>query len=571
MAKNQDLAKIFYEMADYFEMEDIAFKPYAYRRAAVSLEGLEEDVREIYKRGGIRLFWEIPGVGKNIAEEIKEYLEKGKIKRHQFFKKRFPLNLEELKRIEGMGPKKAKTLYQKLGVKDLKTLEKSARSHKIAPLFGFGEKTEKNILEGISFLKRNQGRFLLGEILPKTKEVCEKLKRLKEVEKISTAGSVRRMKETIGDADFLVVSKNPARVMNFFTSLSGVVKIWSKGKTKASVRTQEGFDMDIRVVPAKSYGSALQYFTGSKEHNIAVRKIAINKGLKLSEYGLFRGSKMIAGPTEEDIYRKLGLQLIPPELRENQGEIKAAAEKKLPRLISYGSLKGDLHVHTVWSEGKHSIEEMALVAKSLGYQYLGISDHAKLPIANGLDERRFLKQMEEIDKINKKIRGIRILKGAEVNILENGSLDVKDEVLAKMDYVIAGIHSGFKTERVKITERIVRAIKNPRVSIISHLTARKIGERDERPIDLDKIFRAAKEHKVFLEINSQPKRLDLKDVNIRLAKDAGVKMVINTDAHSKDHLNFMELGIAQARRGWAEKKDIINTYPLEKLLGFFKK
>lgn len=571
MTKNQEIAGIFNKIADFLEMEKAAFKPYTYRRAAIALESLEENIEEIYKKGKIKALLGIFGVGRSMAEKIEEYLKTGKIKYYQDLKRKTPIKIEELTAVEGLGPKKVKVLYQKLGIRNLKNLEKAARAHKIAPLFGFDVKTEKNILEGISFLKRSRGRFLLGEISPQVKEVYEKLKNLKEVERIDTAGSVRRMKETIGDVDFLVISKNPAKVMNFFVSLPGVVKIWGKGITKSSVRIKEGFDVDIRVVPVKSYGSALQYFTGSKEHNIATRKIAMYGGLKLSEYGLFRGSKMIAGETEEGIYKALGMQWIPPELRENQGEIEAALGEKLPQIIGYNDIRGDLHVHTVWSDGKQTIERMVLAAKTMGYKYLGISDHSKLPVANGLDEKRFLKQMEEIDKLSGKIRGIKILKGAEINILENGSLDIKDEVLAKLNYVIAGIHSGFKMEKEKMTERIIRAMKNPRVDIIAHLTSRKMNQREECQIDLDKILRAAKEYNVVLEINSQPIRLDLKDVNIRRAKEAGVRMVINTDAHHKDQLRFIEFGIAQARRGWAEKEDIINTQSIDKLIKSFKK
>jgi len=440
-------------------------------------------------------------------------------------------------------------------------------------------------LEGIEFLKRSKGRFLLGEILPKVKEVHEKLKNLKEVEVISACGSIRRMKETIGDVDFLVTTKNlhPVRkkssngagkIMDFFVSLPGVIKIWGKGSTKSSVRLREGFDMDIRVVPAKSYGSALQYFTGSKEHNIALRKIAIDKGLKLSEYGLFRGPKMIAGESEEEIYKALGMDWIPPEMRENQGEIDAALEKKLPRLIDYKDIKGDLHCHSKWDGGKNTILEMAERAKEMGYQYLGITDHTKfLRIEHGLNEKQLAQQRKEIDKLNEKFKKenikFRILQGAETNILNDGSIDIKDEALKKLDYVIAGVHSNFKMPKEKMTERIIRAMKNPNVDIISHPTGRILKRRDEYQIDFDKILRAAKETKTILEINSFPERLDLNDQNIRRAKEAGVKMVINTDSHHKDQLRFIEFGIAQARRGWATAEDIINTQPLEKLLKYF--
>ena len=569
--KNQEIAKIFSEIADYLEMEGVAFKPYAYQKAAITLETLEEDVEEIYKRGGIEALKEIPGVGESIALKIEEYLKTGKIKYYEEFKKKIPVDLEEIIAIEGMGPKRAKVLYEKLGIKTVEELERAAKAHKIAPLFGFGEKTEKNILEGIAFLKRSKGRFLLGEILPTVKEVYEKLKSLKEIETIDPAGSVRRMKETIGDVDFLVISEKPEKVMDFFTSLPGIEKIWGKGKTKSSVRMKEGFDMDIRVVPKRSYGSALQYFTGSKDHNIALRKIAIDKGLKLSEYGLFRGSKMIAGKNEEEIYKALGMDWIPPELRENQGEIELALERKLPKIIDYKDIKGDLHCHTKWDGGADTIEEIVEVAKKMGYQYIGIADHTKfLRIEHGLDEKKLALQRKEIDNLNKKLKNFKILQGAETNILPDGSIDIKDEALKKLDYVIAGIHSSFKMEKEKMTERIIKAMKNPNVDIISHPTGRILKRRDEYQIDFDKILRAAKEFGAILEINSFPERLDLNDQNIRRAKEAGVKMVINTDSHHKDQMRFIEFGIAQARRGWAEKEDIINTQPLEKLLKFFK-
>ena len=573
--KNQEIANIFYEIADFLEMEGVQFKPYAYQKAAITLETLEGDVEEIYKRGGFKALKEIPGVGESIAEKIEEYLKTGKIKYWEELKKKTPVNIEELTAVEGLGPKRVKVLYQKLGIRNLKDLERAARAHKIAPLFGFDVKTEKNILEGIAFLKRSKGRFLLGEILPIVKEVYEKLKNLKEVERVDPAGSVRRMKETIGDVDFLVISKNPEKVMDFFTSLPRIVKIWGKGSTKSSIRMREGFDMDIRVVPARSYGSALQYFTGSKEHNIATRKIAMDKGLKLSEYGLFRGPKMIAGKTEEEVYKALGMQWVPPELRENQGEIEAALEGKLPKIIDYKDIKGDLHCQSKWDGGADMIEEIAQAAREIGYQYIGIADHTKfLRIEHGLDEKKLSQQRKEIDKLNFQFPisnfQFRILQGCEANILNDGSIDIKDEALKKLDYVIAGVHSSFKMEKERMTERIIKAMKNPNVDIISHPTGRILKRRNEYQIDFDKILRAAKETGTILEINSFPERLDLNDQNIRRAKEVGVKMVINTDSHHKDRLRFIEFGIAQARRGWAEKEDIINTQPLEKLLKFFK-
>ncbi|MDD3102286.1 MAG: PHP domain-containing protein [Patescibacteria group bacterium] len=592
---NQELAKIFYEIAEYLEMQGVSFKPYAYQKAALTLETLEESAEDIYHKDGLKGLEKIPGVGESIALKMEEYLKTGKIKYYQKLKKQTPVKIDELTAVEGMGPQKIKILYEKLKIKDLKDLEKAAQSHKIAPLFGFGEKTEKNILEGIEFLKRSKGRFLLGEILPMAKEIYQKLENLKEVEKVDMAGSLRRRQETIGDVDFLVISENPKKVMDFFVSLPGVIKVWGKGMTKASVRMNNGFDMDIRVVPKNSYGAALQYFTGSKDHNIVVRKIAMEKGLKLSEYGLFRGSKMIAGKTEEEIYKALNMNWIPPEMRENRGEIEAALKNNLPKIIDYNDIKGDLHCHSNWDGGENTILEMTDKAMEMGYEYIGISDHTKfLRIENGLDEKQLLKQHEEIEKLNSKFRPkadqpragkiltstkvivdeqnskFRILHGCETNILNDGSVDIKDEVLKKLDFVIAGVHSNFKLSKEKMTARIIKAMKNPNIDIISHPTGRIIKKREEYQIDFNEILKAAKQTGTILEINAHPVRLDLNDQNIRRAKEMGVKMIINTDAHHRDQMKLMEFGIAQARRGWAEKKDIINTQPLEKLLEYLK-
>jgi len=572
--KNQELSKIFNEMESFLQAEGVAFKPYAYSRAALSLEGLSKDVSEIYREGGVKALLEISGVGKAIAEHIEEYLKTGKIKPYEELKKKLPIKMDELVRVEGMGVRKAKILYQKLGVKNLKDLEKAAKAHKISLLFGFGEKTEKNILQGLEFLKRDKGRFPLYEIMPSVKYIFKKIENLKEVEKISLAGSLRRKKETIGDVDILVVSKKPAKVMDFFVGLDGVEKVWGKGGTKASVRMRDGFDVDLRVLPEESYGSALQYFTGNKDHNVATRRIAISKGLKLSEYGVFKGKKMIAGKTEEEVYKAIGLPFIEPELRENEGEIDAALNGKLPKVVGYKAIKGDLHCHSNWDGGENSIEEMAQAAMDLRYEYIGISDHTKfLVIENGLNEEKLLKQHEAIKKINDKFIeqkiNFRILHGCETNILKDGSVDIKDEVLEKLDYVIAGVHSSLKISKQEMTERVIKAMRNPNIDIIAHPTGRIVGQRDEYQIDFDKILKIAKETGTILEINSSS-RLDLRDLYIRRAKNEGVKMIINTDSHHKEQLNLMEYGIGMARRGWAEGEDIINTLPVEKLLEYFK-
>lgn len=575
--KNQELSKIFFEMADYLELDGVSFKPYAYRRAALSLDSLKDDVGEAYRNGGIKALKEISGVGEGIAKGIEEYLKNGKIKQFEELKKKLPMKIDELLKVESLGPKKIKVLYQKLGVKNLKDLEEAVKAHKIAPLFGFGEKTEKNILQGLEFLKQSKGRFLLGEIMPSVKALEEKLRQQKEIKEVSVAGSVRRQKETIGDIDILVVSINPKKTAKFFVSLPEVEKIWAEGATKCSVRFREGFDVDLRMVAQKSFGSALQYFTGSKEHNIATRKIAIEKGLKLSEYGVFRGEKYIAGRTEAEVYKAIGLPYIEPEMREDDGEIKVALEGKLPILVEQKDIKGDLHCHTSWGGVKErdSVEKMCQKAMELGYEYIGISDHTEfLKIERGLTGKQLLKQSEDIKKLNEKFHkqniNFRILHGCEANILSDGSIDIKDEVLEKLDYVIAGVHSSLKMPKQEMTARIIKAMQNPNVDIISHPTGRLIGQRDEYQMDFDKILEVAKKTGTILEINSSPYRLDLNGFNIRRAKTQGVKMIINTDSHQKEQMDLMEYGVGQAKRGWAEAKNIINTNSAEKLLEYFK-
>ncbi len=572
---NQELAKILYEIGSYLQANEIAFKPYAYKKASYVLEQLEEDVEGIYKRGGVKELEKISGVGKNIAEKIEEYLKTGKIKYYQDIKKKFPLNLGEILKVEGLGVKKAKVLFEKLKIKNLKDLEQKAKAGKIRSLEGFGIKTEENILKGIAFLKKSKGRFLLAEILPKVKEVVGNFKQLKEVQKIAIAGSVRRRKETIGDIDILVVSKNPKKIMDFFVSQPGIVKIWGNGLKKSSVKMKAGFDIDIRVVPEKSYGAALQYFSGSKEHNIALRKIALEKGLKLNEYGVFRNNKYIAGKTEESVYKMLGLQWIYPEIREDRGEIQAGLKGDLPKLVELRDIKGDLHCHSSWNGGQHSIKAMVDMAIVLGYAYLGISDHTKfLRIENGLDEKQLTEQRKEIDKLNSKFNSqnskFKILQGCEANILNNGSVDIKDSALEKLDYVIAGVHSSLKMPKEEMTNRIIIAMKNPHIDIIAHPTGRLLGKREAYNLDIEKILRVAKETNTILEINSFPQRLDLNDINIKRAIEIGVKLIINSDAHQTNQMKSMEFGVYQARRGWAEKKNILNTFSLSKLLNHFK-
>ncbi|MEK7482176.1 MAG: DNA polymerase/3'-5' exonuclease PolX [Patescibacteria group bacterium] len=571
---NKEIADIFYKLAIFLEMDKKAFKPQAHERAGASLEALKQDVYTIYKNGGLPALEQIPGVGRGLAFKIEEYLKTGRLREYEDYKRKLPVKLDELLAVEGIGPQKIKFLYQKLGITDIKSLARAAKQDKIAGLPGFGKASEENIIEAIAFLSKSNGRFLLAEILPLAEEIVSRLEKLKEVKQISLAGSLRRMKETAGDVDILAVASSPDKVMDFFVNFPGVVKVWARGRTKSSVRVGQGFDIDLRLVPEKSYGSALQYFTGSKEHNIALRVLAMSKGLKLNEYGLFNGSKMIGGRTEKGIYRLLGLSYIEPEIREDKGEL----QNKQPRLITLNEVKGDLHCHSEWASGDNSILEMAQAAMLRGYQYIGISDHTKfLRIENGLDEKQLSEQRKEIDALNVEISKyrnadmskFRILQGAEVNILNDGRIDINDQALSKLDYVIAGVHSSLKMPKQKMTERIIRAMKNPYVKIISHPTGRLIMKRDEYQLDFDRFLRATKETNAILEINSSPKRLDLNDQNIRRAKQSGVKMIINTDSHQKEQLEFMKYGVAQARRGWAESKDIVNTLPLAGLLKVF--
>jgi DNA polymerase (family 10) len=564
--KNKEIAKIFNEISEYLEMEGVQFKPYAYQKVALTLETLKDDVEDLYKAGGLKALKGIPGVGESMARKIEEYLSTGRMEYYEEFKKKMPINLDEIVGVEGVGPKKAKVLFEKLGVKSLEELEAAAQSHKIAPLFGFGERTEKNILQAIEFLKGSKGRFLLGEILPIAQP---------EVARADVAGSVRRRRETIGDVDFLVISTNPTQVMDWFVSRPGVVKVWGRGTTKSSVRLREGFDMDIRVIAPESYGAALQYFTGSKDHNIALRKIAIDQGYKLSEYGLFQGERLIAADTEEAVYAKLGMPWIPPELREDRGEIEAALAGKLPELIDSGDIKGELHVHSNWDGGVDPIDEIAAAAQARGYEYIGISDHTKfLKIERGLDEEQLRARNQEIDALNARLakegRKFRVLKGCEANIMADGSIDITDEALAELDYVIAGVHSHFKQPREEMTRRILTAMRNPHVDIIAHPTGRVLKRREEYGVAVDDLIKGAQETGTILEINSYPERLDLGDVNIFAAKQAGIKMVINTDSHNINQLHLIDFGLSQARRGWAEKKDIINAWPVEKLLKMLK-
>lgn len=572
---NREIAKILYEMAALYEMEGVLFKPRAYEKAAESIQNLGQEVVDAYKKGGRKTLLEIPSVGQGIADHLEQLFATGHFKEYERLKKKIPVEISELMSIEGVGPRLVKTLWEKLGIKTVKDLEKAAQAGTIGKLERFGKKSEQKILKGIELLKKSGGRRILGFVLPEIRDLEKTIQHFPEAGQAVVAGSVRRRKETIGDIDILVTSKKSSSVMQRFLKLPQIAHVYGSGPTKTMVRLHNGLDADLRVVPQESFGAALNYFTGSKDHNVALREIAIKKGWKLNEYGLFKGKKMIAGETEEELYGALGLAYIEPELREMKGEIDAARKNNLPKLIGYQDLQGDLQVQTDWTDGKHSIEEMAEEAHALGLQYIAITDHTKsLAMTGGSDEKKLLRQMAEIEKINKKFStqhsGFKILKGAEVNILKDGSLDIKDEVLAQLDVVGAAVHSHFNLSREDQTRRVIRAMENPNVDIIFHLTGRLINKRDPINLDIDAVIKAAKRTKTVLEIDAYPDRLDLKDEYIKKCVERGVRMSIDSDAHARDQFRVLEYGIAQARRGWAERKDIVNAWPLEKMLNMLK-
>ena len=566
--KNIEIALIFYKIADILEMLGIEWKPIAYRRAARVIETMSKDIETIYNKDGLKGLMQISSIGKALAKKIEEYILTDKIKEYELLKKQIPAGFEDLLYVQGIGPKKVYKLFKKLKIDNIQKLENAAKKGLIRKLEGFGDKSEQEILKSIEIFKKGQERMLLGKALPIAREIESSLEKLKEVKKVVIAGSVRRMKETIKDIDILVISSNPKKVVNTFTTMPNVERVLAKGETKSSIVLKQGINSDLRVLEEKSFGAGLNYFTGSKDHNVELRRIAITKGLKLSEYGLFnaKNGRYVCGRTEQDVYKKLGLSYVAPELRENLGEIQAAKKSKLPKLIDYDSLNGDLHMHTKWSDGANTTEEMINACINLDYKYIAITDHSKSEyVANGLDEKRLLKHCQEIDELQKKYPQIRVLKGAEVDILSDGKLDYSDKILKKLDLVIASIHSRFKSQKEEMTKRIIKALENKYVNIFSHPTGRLINEREPYEVDIEKLFETARENNVFLEINSFPSRLDLKDINIKLALEHEVKFAINSDSHSTEHLKYIELGIAQARRGWLESKDILNTLSKQKV------
>ena len=571
MNKNKVLAQIFEKIGDALEfMGDNPFKISAYRKAARVLNDLVEDVEEVYKEKGLQGLMTIPGIGERIAKKIAEYLETGKMKKYEEVMSLVPQDLLELLDVPGLGPKTLKLAYNELGVKNLEDLKKVLEDGSLEKLPGMGAKKVENIKKGLELYTRMKDRIPIGLAIPIVEDIVGRLKELKEVELISPCGSFRRMKETVGDLDILVVGQDGFKIIKYFTELPGVTKVLAQGETKGSCIFEDRYQVDLRVVPRDSWGAALQYFTGSKAHNIKIRSIAKQKGLKVSEYGVFKGEKKITGASEDEVYKVLGLKWIPPELREDRGEIEAALNDALPNLVKEDQIRGDLHVHSRYSDGTADLEEIALKGIERGYEYIAVCDHSRsVKYARGLEIDRLLKKLEEIEQVNQKNPRIRLLAGTEVDILQDGTLDYPDEILEKLDFVVAAVHIWKKDEDV--TERILKAMDNPHVDVIAHPTGRLIGQREGYRVDIEKIIEKARDKDIALEINAYYERLDLNDINVRLAKEKGVKLSIGTDAHNIGQLWMMRLGVGVARRGWLEPEDILNTLSVEQLMEWRRK
>lgn len=556
---NSEIAQLFEHLADLLEIQGAnRFRIRAYRNAAYMLRDLPRSAADMVKAG--EDLSRLPGIGEDLAGKIAEIVETGHLSLLDETRKEIPDTLTDLTALPGIGPQRAKALFKELNIRSLSELKSAAEAGKVAKVPGFGPKSEKNIRDELIKSRDVERRFWIAVAEDFAEPLLDYVKGLDGVKQAIIAGSYRRRKETVGDLDILVTSSRGADVTNQFINYEEIDQVISKGTTRSTVVLRSGLQVDLRVVSEVSYGAALHYFTGSKAHNIAVRRRGIERGLRVSEYGVFRGNKRVAGRTEGEVYAAVDLPFIAVELRENRGEIEAAEEGRLPRLVELDDIRGDLHVHTTASDGKSSLREMALAAKKLGHEYLAITDHSRsAKVAGGLDEKQLLKQLEEIDKFNEELVGIRILKSSEVDILEDGRLDYPDSVLKELELVVGAVHSKFGLSEIRQTERIIRAMHNRHFSILAHPTGRLIGERPPYSIDLEKVLSAAKKCGCFLEINSHPARLDLDDVHCRLARDMGVKIAVSTDAHSTGGLGNLRFGVDQARRGWLEADHVLNT------------
>lgn len=562
---NQRAARIFQEIAEFLELKgENPFKVRAYQRAARTISGMERPVGDLYADGTLT---SVPGIGKAIAEKIEQLLKEGNIRLHEELAAEFPPQILDLMDVPGLGAKKAAALYQQLHVGSIPELEQAIAEGRVRELKGFGARTESRLLEGIRRMDTGERRLPLGQARKLVGELLARLREVPGVSRAEAAGSLRRWRETVGDLDLLCVAAEPGPVMEAFCGLVSADEVMMRGETRSSVRLPDGFQVDLRVVPASSFGAALQYFTGSKDHNVALRLRAERMGFKLNEYGLLaEDGSAVAGAEEVEIYARLGLPLIPPELRETGREIELAEAGRLPRLVDLEAVRGNLHGHSEWSDGSNTLEELAQEARARGYEFLAVTDHSRsLVIANGLTVERLQAQMGEIDALNRRLEGVRLLKGTECDILTDGSLDYPDDILAQLDLVVASVHTAFHLGKAEMTRRIIQAMENPHVDIIGHPSGRILNRRPGYELDWEAVFEAAARTRTALEINASPKRLDLPDVQARRARELGLMLAVNTDAHSLREFDFMPLGVSVARRAWLEPEQILNCFSLDRL------
>jgi DNA polymerase (family 10) len=567
--RNLEVSFIFNQIADLLEIQGAnPFRVRAYRRAASNIEGLADNIETLALNGTLRT---VSGIGEDLAAKIDEYIQSGKIQFHEELKLEIPLGLAKIVEIPSIGPKTAKEIYDRFRTQSIEDLEALCKTDKLLSVPGFKQKTIDNILKGIEVYRRRRGNYLLGKTVPIADQLCKYLE--PHADRVTYAGSLRRMKEVVHDVDILAASTDVEKTMQAFLTMPFIESVLAQGGTKASVRVQDDLQVDLRVIEPKSWGAAMHYFTGSKAHNIRMRERAIKRGLKLNEYGLFDANDVsVAGETEQAIFEKLGLPYIPPVLREDWGEIEAAADGKLPDIVEIRDIRGDLHMHTTWSDGKYSAQEMVEAARKRGYQYVAITDHSKsLGVAGGLSDADLIRHTDECRALNEKYSDIRVLAGTEVDIRQDGSLDYSDDLLAKLDFVVASVHSGFKQTRAELTERVVRAMQNPYVRVIGHPTGRLLGDRDPYELDFDEIMKEAAKTRTCLEVNSNFHRLDLNDLHCRKAREMGVHVIISTDSHNYDDLLNLPYGVATAQRGWIEKDRVLNARPVEEMLAFKKR
>lgn len=570
--RNEEVARRLRELALFLEMDGVPYRPRAYEKAALAIEALGRPVAEIDAAQGAKGLDALPAIGQGIARRIEEILRTGTLAELERLRRRRPVDVLGLTAIEGLGPKKLRALHEALGVRSVEELAAACREQRVRALRGFGARTEARLLRGIEALEQGGGRHLLGAVWSLAEAIEARLAALRGVKQVCVAGSFRRRRETVGDLDFLAVAVRPEPVTAAFAGMPEVDLVHARGATGVRVRLRGGIDADLRVVGAESAGAALLYFTGSKAHNVALRRRAQGRGWLLNEYGLFAGKRRLAGADEEGIYERLGLRWVPPELREDRGELEAADTGSLPALLPHGALRGDLQVQTSWSDGAASIEEMVEAARALGLEYLAITDHTRdLAMARGLDEERLRAQAAAIRKLDRRLRGFRVLAGAEVNLREDGGLDVADEALAGLDVVGAAVHSHFDLSREQQTRRVLRALESPHVDVLFHPSARALGRRPPIALDWDAVFAAARRTGTVLEVDGMPDRLDLRDEHVRSALAAGVKLAVDSDAHRPEHLAYADrFGVATARRGWATAADVVNAWPVERMLGALK-